>query len=168
MVADNQDKARSPAANARAASMTPQPAPEATAPGSAAEHAPEHAPEHANGAAPPDAKAPAPEMPSAEARTTVPGDKAAIPAAVPPVDALTETLPQELTDGLQVEVRFQLGELILPLKALANLQPEQVLTPLNGFEFPKVKAMSAGRCFAEGELVRVGDRIGFRVTKICA
>ena len=81
-------------------------------------------------------------------------------------DRLTEALPRELTEGLQVEVRFQLGELILPLKALANLQPEQVLTPLNGFAFPKVKALSAGRVFAEGELVRVGERIGFRVTKL--
>ena len=72
----------------------------------------------------------------------------------------------ETSAGLRVRVDFRAGQVELPLAELLALSEGQVLPRLDGVVFPRVEALSAGRVFAEGELVEVEGRVGFRVTKL--
>ena len=72
----------------------------------------------------------------------------------------------ETPTGLRVRVDFRAGQVELPLAELLALSEGQVLPRLDGVVFPRVEAVSAGRVFAEGELVEVEGRVGFRVTKL--
>ena len=72
----------------------------------------------------------------------------------------------ETSTGLRVRVDFRAGQVELPLAELLALSEGQVLPRLDGVVFPRVEALSAGRVFAEGELVEVEGRVGFRVTKL--
>ena len=69
-------------------------------------------------------------------------------------------------DNLNVAVDFQIGSITLPVNDLANLAPGWTLKDLPNITFPKVVALSAGRAFAEGELVEIDGKLGFRITQI--
>lgn len=69
-------------------------------------------------------------------------------------------------EGIEVCVDFRIGEITMPVNALENLAPGWTLTDLPGITFPRALALSAGRGFAEGELVDIDGKIGFRITKL--
>ena len=103
---------------------------------------------------------------------------AAVEAALTPADAALDGQDSavqgaqgasggtETSTGLRVRVDFRAGQVELPLAELLALSEGQVLPRLDGVVFPRVEALSAGRVFAEGELVEVEGRVGFRVTKL--
>lgn len=67
---------------------------------------------------------------------------------------------------LPVELTLTVGSLSLPLAQLMAMTEGQTFTDeLNSF-FPRVRLHAADRLVAEGELVRVDGRIGFRVTRL--
>jgi type III secretion protein Q len=68
--------------------------------------------------------------------------------------------------ALPVELTLTVGSLSLPLAQLMAMSEGQTFTDeLNSF-FPRVRLHAADRLVAEGELVRVDGRIGFRVTRL--
>ena len=67
---------------------------------------------------------------------------------------------------MRVQVDFRVGQIELALDELLALGEGETLSRLDGVVFPRVEAVSAGRVFAEGELVEVEGRIGFRVLRI--
>lgn len=74
--------------------------------------------------------------------------------------------PAQALEGLDVCVDFRIGEITMPVNKLENLAPGWTLTDLPGITFPRAVALSAGRSFAEGELVDIDGKIGFRITKL--
>jgi flagellar motor switch/type III secretory pathway protein FliN len=68
---------------------------------------------------------------------------------------------------LSVTLRFQVGEVNVPLSDLLALQEGSVIEgePLHTY-FPKVRAILNNQTIAEGELVKVDGQVGFRVTKV--
>ena len=116
------------------------------------------------------------ELTSREAEDASPS--AAVEAALTPADAALDGQDSavqggqgtsggtETSAGLRVRVDFRAGQVELPLAELLALSEGQVLPRLDGVVFPRVEALSAGRVFAEGELVEVEGRVGFRVTKL--
>jgi len=69
-------------------------------------------------------------------------------------------------DNIEVQVDFRIGEISMPVNELAALAPGFTLTDLPGLIFPRAQALSAGRVFAEGELVDIDGKIGFRITRL--
>lgn len=65
-----------------------------------------------------------------------------------------------------VELTLQVGALSLPLAQLLAMSEGQTFTHELSSFFPSVRLLAADRLIAEGELVRVDGRIGFRVTRI--
>jgi type III secretion protein Q len=67
---------------------------------------------------------------------------------------------------LPVELTLTVGSLTLPLAQLLAMNEGQTFTDeLNSF-FPRVRLHAGDRLVAEGELVRVDGRIGFRVSRL--
>ena len=58
------------------------------------------------------------------------------------------------------------GQARIPLAHLQSVGEGSVLEEGILSYYPKVRAVSNGCSFAEGELVTIGERVGFRVTKI--
>ena len=54
----------------------------------------------------------------------------------------------------------------MPVNELAALTPGFTLTDLPGLIFPRAVAVASGRAFAEGELVEIDGKIGFRITRL--
>ena len=96
-----------------------------------------------------------------EATTTT----TATPMVVQNNSVSEDTVPDS-AKGLRVRVDFRIGQIELPLQELLRLAEGQTLQKLDGIRFPRVEAVSAGRVFAEGELVEVGGRIGFRILRL--
>ena len=97
----------------------------------------------------------------AESASPQAGDSAPAPESGAPAGGA-----QQASTGLRVRVDFRAGQVELPLAELLALSEGQVLPRLDGVVFPRVEALSAGRVFAEGELVEVEGRVGFRITKL--
>ena len=72
----------------------------------------------------------------------------------------------EKLDNIIVRVDFRIGEVSMPVNELARLAPGFTLSDLPGLTFPRAQAISAGRVFAEGELVDIDGKIGFRITRL--
>ena len=67
----------------------------------------------------------------------------------------------------QIQITFQVGEAKIALSDLLNLSEGQVLEGEALYTyFPKVRALLGDRQIAEGELVKVDGKIGFRITKV--
>ncbi|MDI9331896.1 MAG: FliM/FliN family flagellar motor switch protein [Alphaproteobacteria bacterium] len=67
---------------------------------------------------------------------------------------------------MPVELTITVGSVAMPLQQLIEMSAGQTLTTeVNSF-FPKVQLHCGSRLVAEGELVRVEDRVGFRVTRL--
>ena len=67
---------------------------------------------------------------------------------------------------LPVELTLTVGSLSLPLAQLMAMSEGQTFTDELSSFFPRVRLHAAERLVAEGELVRVDGRIGFRVTRL--
>lgn len=67
---------------------------------------------------------------------------------------------------LPVELTLTVGSLSLPLAQLMAMSEGQTFTDELSSFFPRVRLHAADRLVAEGELVRVDGRIGFRVTRL--
>lgn len=78
-----------------------------------------------------------------------------------PTDAASLAL-----EKLSVKIDFHIGSITLPVQNLTSLAPGWTLSDLPHLTFPKIIAFSAGRPFAEGELVEIDGKIGFRVTQV--
>jgi type III secretion protein Q len=68
--------------------------------------------------------------------------------------------------ALPVELTLTVGSLSLPLAQLMAMSEGQTFTDELSSFFPRVRLHAAERLVAEGELVRVDGRIGFRVTRL--
>ena len=68
--------------------------------------------------------------------------------------------------ALPVELTLTVGSLTLPLAQLLAMSEGQTFTDELSSFFPRVRLHAADRLVAEGELVRVDGRIGFRVTRL--
>lgn len=68
--------------------------------------------------------------------------------------------------ALPVELTLTVGSLTLPLAQLMAMSEGQTFTDELSSFFPRVRLHAADRLVAEGELVRVDGRIGFRVTRL--
>ena len=69
---------------------------------------------------------------------------------------------------LPVELTLTVGTVTLPLQRLMEMVEGQTFTEeVSGF-FPRVRLHAGDRLVAEGELVRVDGRIGFRVARLMA
>ena len=69
-------------------------------------------------------------------------------------------------NNLEVKINFRIGEISMPVNELAALTPGFTLTDLPGLIFPRAVAVASGRAFAEGELVEIDGKIGFRITRL--
>ena len=67
---------------------------------------------------------------------------------------------------MPVELTLTVGALSLPLAKLMEMAEGQTFTEELSSFFPRVRLHAADRLVAEGELVRVDERIGFRVTRL--
>ena len=68
-----------------------------------------------------------------------------------------------------VQITFTVGEAKIALSDLLNLSEGQVLEGEALYTyFPKVRAILGDRQIAEGELVKVDGKVGFRITKVIA
>ena len=67
---------------------------------------------------------------------------------------------------MPVELTLTVGSVSLPLAQLMSMSEGQTFTDEVSSFFPKVRLHSGDRMVAEGELVRVDGRVGFRVTRI--
>jgi flagellar motor switch/type III secretory pathway protein FliN len=67
---------------------------------------------------------------------------------------------------MPVELTLTVGTVTLPLERLMTMMEGQTFTDEVTSFFPRVRLHSADRLIAEGELVRVDGRIGFRVTRL--
>jgi flagellar motor switch/type III secretory pathway protein FliN len=72
-----------------------------------------------------------------------------------------------MSESTPVQIKFQVGEARVALSDLLNLAPGAVLEGEAVYTyFPKVRAILGERQIAEGELVKVDGKVGFRVTKV--
>jgi flagellar motor switch protein FliN/FliY len=78
-------------------------------------------------------------------------------------DTQQDPLAQTLAE-LPIEVRVELGSVTLPAVEWAQLQPGDVI-PVGPSNNP-VRLRANGKVIAEGELVRVDDALGVRVTSV--
>jgi flagellar motor switch/type III secretory pathway protein FliN len=67
---------------------------------------------------------------------------------------------------MPVELTLSVGAVTLPLQQLMAMSEGQTFINEVSSFFPRVRLHSGDRLVAEGELVRVDDRIGFRVTRL--
>lgn len=81
--------------------------------------------------------------------------------------ALETTSAADLAlEKLNVKIDFHIGSITLPVQKLTSLAPGWTLSDLPHLTFPKIIAFSAGRAFAEGELIEIDGKIGFRITQV--
>jgi flagellar motor switch/type III secretory pathway protein FliN len=69
---------------------------------------------------------------------------------------------------MPVEMTLIVGAVTLPLQQLMAMSEGQTLVDEVSSFFPRVRLQSGDRLVAEGELVRVDNRIGLRVTRLMA
>ena len=83
----------------------------------------------------------------------------------PPAAEEIERLEKSVEE-LQIEVEFRVGRVTLPLSALLGLAPGSTLDILDFSGWPRVEAVSAGRVFAAGKLVMVGNKPAFHIEQL--
>ena len=84
-----------------------------------------------------------------------------------PDDDYSDDKPQAVADldALEITLRFDLGQLTLPLSELRQIQPGysfELNIPADG----QVRIVSGGQLLGQGELVQIEDRLGVRVTAL--
>ena len=74
--------------------------------------------------------------------------------------------PSKGMGSMPVELSLSVGTVSMPLEKLLHMVEGQTFTDeVNSF-FPRVRLHASDRLVAEGELVRVDGRVGFRVTRL--
>ena len=74
--------------------------------------------------------------------------------------------PSQGLAHMPVELTLSVGSVSMPLEKLLHMVEGQTLTDEVSSFFPRVRLHAADRLVAEGELVRVDGRVGFRVTRL--
>ena len=87
-------------------------------------------------------------------------------AAAQPDKQSDEPETDDALNNLEVKINFRIGEISMPVNELAALTPGFTLTDLPGLIFPRAVAVASGRAFAEGELVEIDGKLGFRITRL--
>lgn len=73
----------------------------------------------------------------------------------------------ENAKDLAITLKFQVGTAQVTLSELLNLSEGTVIEGDSLYTyFPKVRAVYGEKVLYEGELVKVDDRVAFRITKI--
>jgi flagellar motor switch/type III secretory pathway protein FliN len=69
--------------------------------------------------------------------------------------------------SLPIQIKLQVGTVEIALAQLLELGVDQV-SPADAVKsyFPQVRAIVGERAIAEGELVNIDGKVGFRVTKV--
>ena len=80
-------------------------------------------------------------------------------------DSASTSAVSRVVDDQKFKVEFVAGKIKIPVSKLAEWIPGHVVRN-NGVFYPKVKAVCNGEVIAEGELVEMGEQIGFRVTSL--
>jgi type III secretion system YscQ/HrcQ family protein len=95
-----------------------------------------------------------------------------VSAAVEPgaaVDAAAEpTAPPLRADALPIALRFEAGSVSLPLAQLASVRPGFVFELPHGLGQSSIRVFANGVAVGRGELVRIGDVVGVRLTQLDA
>ena len=89
-----------------------------------------------------------------------------IAAAAGDEEQSDEPETDDALNHVEVKINFRIGEISMPVNELAALTPGFTLTDLPGLIFPRAVAVASGRAFAEGELVEIDGKIGFRITRL--
>jgi type III secretion protein Q len=82
------------------------------------------------------------------------------------VDALDPSL--ESLEGLEVTVRFEAGQLQLPLRELGSVKPGHVFDLGQPLTQSVVRIVAHGSVVGKGQLVAIGERLGVRVSEFAA
>jgi type III secretion protein Q len=73
-------------------------------------------------------------------------------------------LPLDRLDHLEVNVRFEVGDLSISLAELRSVQPGHVFELAHALSRSPVRILAHGNLLGRGHLVAVGDRLGVRVS----
>ena len=68
--------------------------------------------------------------------------------------------------SLPVRIDFHVGEVSISASKLGELCEGYCFPKLEGVGFPLARALCGGKAFAEGELVDIDGKIGFRITRL--
>jgi flagellar motor switch/type III secretory pathway protein FliN len=68
--------------------------------------------------------------------------------------------------SMPIELTLSVGSVSMPLEKLLHMVEGQTFTDEVSSFFPRVRLHASDRLVAEGELVRVDGRVGFRVTRL--
>jgi flagellar motor switch/type III secretory pathway protein FliN len=85
-----------------------------------------------------------------------------------PLGKTSAAEPASSMAHMPVELTLVVGAVTLPLQQLMTMAEGQTFTDEVTSFFPRVRLQSGDRLVAEGELVRLDNRIGFRVTRLLA
>jgi type III secretion protein Q len=73
-------------------------------------------------------------------------------------------LPLDRLDHLEVNLRFEVGDLSISLAELRAIQPGHVFDLQHTLSRSPVRILAHGNVLGKGHLVAVGDRLGVRVS----
>lgn len=88
------------------------------------------------------------------------------PADIPHPDAAQATLSH--LDGLEVELRFEVGDVAVPLAELRAVKPGYVFELPQPLKQSEVRIVVNGNRIGTGTLIAVGNRLGVRVATFAA
>jgi len=94
---------------------------------------------------------------------TMAHDNLALPDSSP--DSGATNIPPENLGGLEVPLRFEIGDLSVSLADLKHLQPGFVFELPQPISHGTVRILAHGNVLGKGYLVAIGDRLGVRVTE---
>ena len=86
-------------------------------------------------------------------------------ATAPPDDGSAAPLPLDRLDGLEVNLRFEVGDLSLSLGELKGIRAGHVFDLAQPLNRSPVRILAHGNLLGKGHLVAVGDRLGVRVSE---
>lgn len=87
------------------------------------------------------------------------------PPAAPAAESGESRLPPDRLDGLEVPLRFEIGELSVALADLKKVQPGYIFELSQPLNRNIVRIFAQGSLLGTGYLVAVGDRLGVRVSE---
>lgn len=95
-----------------------------------------------------------------------PAGESGTPAAVPHPDAEPASLAH--LDGLEVVLRFEVGDVAVPLAELRAVKPGYVFELPQPLKQSEVRIVANGNRIGTGTLIAVGNRLGVRVATFAA
>lgn len=87
------------------------------------------------------------------------------PLADPAVESTESRLSPDRLDGLEIPMRFEIGELSIALADLKKVQPGYIFELSQPLNRNVVRILAQGNLLGTGYLVAVGDRLGVRVSE---